>query len=225
MNNNKIKKRGISIGGDFIQHCYSLSVECTKIHIVTNGPNWKDIILNAVNGLIQEDIILKKRLYDHIYSLGITLKIEVDCISQEQRDFIKAMNNKKIFNLSFEDKICDEYVDVLIIDKSEHLDVKQLIDNYLKYINKGIIINCPKLEDLPDSLNDLKKKKYNGFITYLENIKTNLNYNSIIQTMYQYELIEAIHKTFTNSNIKYCAIEKTCLGCVRNRSQIMGEKL
>ena len=51
------------IGGDFIQHSYSLSVECTKIHIVPCGPNWKDIILNVVNGLIQEDAILKKRLY------------------------------------------------------------------------------------------------------------------------------------------------------------------
>lgn len=225
MNNSKIIERDIGIGGDFLQHCYSMALECIKIHIVTNGPNWKNIILQAVNGLIQEDIILKKRLYDHIYSLGITLKIEVDCNSQEQQDFIKAMNNKKIFNLSFEDKICDNYVDVLIIDKSNHIEVKQLIDNCLKYVNKGIIINCPKLEDLPDSLNDFIKKKYNGFITYLENINTNINYKSIIQTMYQYELIEAIHKIFTNNNIKYCAIEKTCLGCVRNRSQLIGEKL
>lgn len=216
-----------AVGGDFIQHCYSLSVECTKIHILSTAPNWRDTITSVINGITQEDAVLKKRLYDHLPSLGITLKIEISCTSQEQREFVEECAREQRYpNLLFENKKCDDHVDLLIVEGYCRWASSKILTDYSKYIGKGAIVGAADLGKEYDGLDKSNGSRYENFTVYRKhNPDSTVNYDTLIKTMYQYELVEAVHTVLTNHQVRYCATEGTCLGCIRNRSQLIGEKL
>lgn len=216
-----------TIGGDYLQHCYGLSVECTRIHIMSTAPNWRDTVTSVINGITQEDAILKKRLYDHLPSLGITLKIEISCTSQEQREFVEeCVREQRYPNLLFEDKECDDHVDLLIVEGYCPSAISKILTDCSKHISKGAIVRAVGLEKGFDGMDNLIESIYDDFTVYRKHgPEPAVNNDTLIQTMYQYELVQAVHTVFTNHEVRYCAIEGTCLGCIRNRSQLIGGKL
>lgn len=206
------------IGGDFLQLCHSTSIECVKVHVESHSSYCERIVKSVIEGLTQEDYTIGTILYDHLLSLGIELELGINCPLQ-------SPGNIECSKISINMQECANYIDLLIIDTCEVSLATKLLDNRSKFISKGIIVRGVNSSDLPDNIDEFDKKVHVDCISYTRKTPATVDYESIVRTMYQYELVEAVHTAFKENGVPYCALEGTCLGCTRNRSQIIGEKI
>lgn len=193
-------------GGDFYQFIKQYAIDSFVTTIV--GNNNDEIFNSIIDGYTIKDIKTEKELYDHIYELGLTKKVNFYNKEPLKYDGIECKKIEKI-----------DKCNLLVIDDNNvnTTNVNDIVNENLNNVDYAIIVKKPN--NLKINNNEWVVMEKNN-ATVLEKKHKYDNF-SIYQFIYFYEIMYYLNKIFEKNNIQYFLIRESCLGLIRNRSHIL----